>query len=477
MSAAVRFGTDGWRGRIGFDFNIANLRLAARATAEHFLERGQRHAFVGYDRRFLSETFARHVGDVFEGHGIETVLSKGDLPTPALSWSVASHGEAFGIMITASHNPPEFNGFKIKQADGSSIEDPAARDIEARCAAGTAPQLGSSGEELSAATVRDLLPAYLEALAKRTDIDRLRSRDWTVVVDSMHGCGGNLLEQLLAGGKARVRTIRHSRDVMFGGTPPEPTPEHLGPTALEVTRAGGSVGLATDGDADRLGAIDEHGEYIGSQILTPLLALHLIESRGARGALAKTFAHTLLLDRIADEFRLDLHVTPIGFKHMAALMRKESIVACGEESGGIGVAGFIPERDGLLAGLLILEALCARGQTLAQAAADLRRRFGDFHYRRIDLRSEPRQGAPAVEALASDLPSRLAGHPVTGVDRLDGLKCLLGDDGWILFRQSGTEPVLRVYAEVRGRQHLDPLLKAGVDAISRHLPESPAGTS
>ncbi|MEE9229889.1 MAG: phosphoglucomutase/phosphomannomutase family protein [Acidobacteriota bacterium] len=470
----MRFGTDGWRGRIGFDFNVANLRLAARATAEHFLERGLRHAFIGYDRRFLSKTFARHVGDVFEGQGLKTLISDSDLPTPALSWSVASHGEAFGVMITASHNPPEFNGFKIKQADGSSIEDPAARDIEARWAAGTAPQLQGSGEVPTSADVCDLLPAYLKALAERVDIDRLRSRDWTVVVDSMHGCGGNLLEQLLAGGKARVHTVRNSRDVMFGGTPPEPTPEHLGSTAVELTRAGGSVGLATDGDADRLGAIDEHGEYIGSQILTPLLALHLIESRGVRGALAKTYAHTLLLDRIAEKFSLDLHVTPIGFKHLAALMRTESIVACGEESGGIGVAGFIPERDGLLAGLLILEALCTRDQTLAQAACDLRRRFGDFHYRRIDLRSEPRQGTLAVEALASGLPSRLAGHPLTGIDRLDGLKCLLGDDGWILFRQSGTESVLRVYAEVRGRQHLDPLLEAGVEAISRHLPsESP----
>jgi phosphomannomutase len=473
MGAAVRFGTDGWRGRMGFDFTFANLRLAAGATAEHFIERGLRRALIGYDRRFLSEAFARQVAGAFAERDLEAVLSVGDVPTPALSWSVASCTGTFGVMITASHNPPEFNGFKIKEADGASLGDDSAREIEARLGAvAVRPAAAIEAGPVSLPTA-DLLPDYLAALRARADVDCLRSRDWTIVVDSMHGCGAALLEGMLAGGRARVLTLRSNRDVLFGGHGPEPTPEHLCDAARVVTASGASICLATDGDADRLGALDEEGGFVGSQILTPLLALHLVENRGCSGALAKTFAHTILLDRIASDLGLELHVRPIGFKHMAALMRSEAIVACGEESGGIGVTGFLPERDGLLAGLLVLEWLCTRGQSLGQAAGDLRRRYGDFHYRRIDLHVESRSGNRAVEALARALPSRIGGHIVSGVDRLDGLKCLLGEDGWILFRQSGTEPVLRIYAEVRGREHLEPLLEAGVGAISMHLPEEP----
>ncbi|MEE9218245.1 MAG: phosphoglucomutase/phosphomannomutase family protein [Acidobacteriota bacterium] len=472
MSETVHFGTDGWRGRIGFDFNVENLRRVAAATANHFSARGVRSAVVGFDRRFLSGRFARQVAEVFGSLGVHTLLSGCDLPTPALSWAVASRQPSFGVMITASHNPPEFNGYKIKDSDGASIEDATAHGIESRLLQG-APSALPAGAPPPEPAVEDLLPPYLAALSERVDLERIRARDWTIVSDAMHGCGGNLLELLLRGGRARVRTLRGTRDVLFGGQPPEPTPEHLREAASLLASGQASVGLATDGDGDRIAALDENGTFVGAQILTPLLALHLHEARGARGAVAKTFAHTVLLDRVASELGVSLHVRPIGFKHLAALMRTEPILVCGEESGGIGVAGFLPERDGLLCALLVLEDLCLRNVSLAQAASDLRRRFGDYHYLRVDLRSEPQAGRAAVERLAAQLPSRIGGLSVRGVDRLDGLKCLFGDDGWILFRQSGTEPVLRVYTEVRGRQYLQGVLDQGVEMLARHLPAPP----
>ena len=475
MREVLRFGTDGWRGRIGFEFTFANLARAACATADHFLARGLGAAVAGYDRRFLSPEFALHAARVLEARGVRTVLADGDVPTPALSWAVARRGASFGVMITASHNPPQFNGFKVKEPDGASLEDTSARDIEARLARIEAPApeavAGSPAAAGTPAPERaDLVTPYLAALAERVDLERLRSRSWTVLLDSMHGSGGRLLERLLSGGRAQIVTLRAGRDVLFGGHGPEPIEEHVREAARALAAGEADVGLATDGDADRLGALDERGEFVGSQILTPLLALHLVENRGFHGSLAKTFAHTILLDHLARDLGMTLHVRPIGFKHLGAIMRAEPVVVAGEESGGIGVGGFLPERDGLLAGLLVLEALAARDQTLGQAAADLRRRFGDFHYRRVDLRSEPESGRAAVEALAAALPTHLGGLPVSGTDRLDGLKCLLGDDGWILFRQSGTEPVLRVYAESRGRDRLQPLLDDGVRALAKHLP-------
>jgi phosphomannomutase len=475
MREVLRFGTDGWRGRIGFEFTFANLARATAATADHFLARGLGAAVAGYDRRFLSPEFAQHAAHVLEARGVRTVLADGDVPTPALSWAVAQRAGCFGVMITASHNPPQFNGFKVKEPDGASLEDTSARDIEARLVRleAPAPQV-AAGAPAAAGTPAperaDLVTPHLAALAERVDLGRLRSRSWTVLVDSMHGSGGRLLERLLSGGRAQIVTLRAGRDVLFGGHGPEPIEEHLRDAARALAAGEADVGLATDGDADRLGALDERGEFVGSQILTPLLALHLIEKRGFHGSIAKTFAHTILLDHLARDLGIALHVRPIGFKHLGAIMRVEPVVVAGEESGGIGVGGFIPERDGLLAGLLVLEALAARDQTLGQAAAAVRRRFGDFHYRRVDLRSEPESGRAAVEALAAALPTRLGGLAVAGADRLDGLKCLLGDDGWILFRQSGTEPVLRVYAEARGRERLQPLLDDGVRALATHLP-------
>jgi phosphomannomutase len=468
----LRFGTDGWRGRIGFDFTFENLARAAAAAAGHFLARGVRRAHVGWDRRFLSRAFARRAARVLRARGVEAAVSERDLPTPALSWSVAARGDCFGIMITASHNPPEFNGFKVKEPDGASLSDEVARDLEGRAALerGGPPADGApeaAGPEIAE---EDWVPSHLAALAERVDLDRIRARDWTVLFDAMHGCAGRLPERLLSGGRARVLLLRPDPDVLFGGHPPEPVPEHLAEAARLLRAGAAAVGIVTDGDADRLAAVDERGEFVGAQILTPLIGLHLAEKRGRRGAVAKTFAHTVLLDLLAADLGLPLRVRPIGFKHLGAILRGEPVLVAGEESGGIGVGGFIPERDGLLAGLLALEALCERGQTLAEAAAALRRRFGDFHYRRIDLRSDPAAGHAAVEALEAALPARLGGLPVSGVDRLDGLKCLLGEDGWILFRQSGTEPVFRIYAETRGRERLEPLLADARRLLAAHLP-------
>jgi phosphomannomutase len=468
--APIRFGTDGWRGRCAFEFTFAEVERVAAATAEHFASRGLRQAVVGYDRRFLSAEFAHAAARAICARGTGAAVSSSDIPTPALSWATAARRDCFGVMITASHNPSDFNGFKIKEPDGASLGDEAARDVEKRL--DRSPGGAGAAAPLEPGSFEGIAP-YRAALAERVDVERIRARSWSALIDSMHGTGGRLLEEMLRGGRARVTTLRAERDVLFGGHPPEPLQEHLAEAARRLAAGEAELALATDGDADRLAALDERGEFVGSQILAPLLALHLVEGRERRGALAKTFAQTCLLDRMAAELGLPLRVRPIGFKHLAALLRSEEVLVASEESGGIGVGGFLPERDGLLSGLLVLEALCARDTTLAGAAAELRRRFGDFHYRRIDLRSDPERGRTAVEALAKALPAALGGRKLSGLDRLDGLKCLLGDDGWILFRQSGTEPVLRVYAEARGRENLEPLLKDGVAALAAHLPHTP----
>jgi phosphomannomutase len=457
----LHFGTDGWRGIIGDDFTFANLERIAQATADVLKKTPDAAAVVvGNDRRFMAAHHADRVGEILAGNGLAVIRSEGPVSTPAVSAMTVQSGACAGVVITASHNPPEFGGYKIKTATGRSADDEVTRAIEDRLdrrppRRQSIPEARRAGRWQTA----DFLPGYLQRLAGRVDRDRISAaRPLRIVVDSMHGCGDRLIADFLAGTPHQVSTLRWEPDPLFGGAGPEPVPERLAGLHQAVLDRGADLGIATDGDADRLAAVDDTGRFLSALQITPLLADYLIRERGERGTLAKTFANTVLLDRIAAAHGLPFKVFPIGFKHLAPLLESGELLVGGEESGGIGIAGYLPERDGILMGLMLVELTAATGRPLSGLLQALWERYGEYHYRRMDLTAEQERGQRAVDRLLASPPAVLAGLPVTGVADLDGIKLLLGDAGWVMVRPSGTEPVLRVYCEARTPEEVDAIL-------------------
>jgi phosphomannomutase len=465
----IHFGTDGWRGVIADEFTFGNVRTVAQAVADLLREQGdvREPVPVGYDVRFLSSRFAETVASVLEGNGVPTILPDGPVTTPMVSCQVVAGRAPLGVCITASHNPPEYNGLKIKAAFGGSAPPELTARVEALLGR-TPPRSGPLPDRR-----QPFLPAYVPRLKAVVDLRAVRRAPLRAVVDSMHGSGGRILENLVRPGRARVATVRGEPDPLFGGHAPEPRPEYLGPLREAVLRRRAHIGIATDGDADRISVCDETGRILSPFQVFGLVALHLIEHKKWRGAIARTFANTLVAERIARRFGLPFFDLPVGFKHIAQLMRERDVLIGGEESGGIGVKGFLPERDGILIGLLLLEMLATGERRLSRRVDAMEREFGRFAYRRVDLPMPVEAAREAVARLKDDPPARLAGAVVRGVDALDGVKLLLGDDGWILFRASGTEPVLRVYCEARSAPLLERLIRAGI-ALARRRPAATA---
>lgn len=467
----IRFGTDGWRAEIGRGFTFANVRVVSQAICDLTRAGGAERAVVAYDRRFLARRAAQEVVGVLLGNGFHVRLSDRAEPTPALSCQVVESGAQLGIALTASHNPAEFLGLKVKTAAGASapleFTDQVEREIGRSPVRALAP---SRGIALGRLEIGSFAPAHLARLRRVVDLDALRQARLRIAFDAMHGAAGPVVEDLLGDATIEVVTLRGERDPLFGGNAPEPTRDRLGPLLDAVGAGGFSFGFATDGDGDRIAAVDEHGEFVSPLRLIGVLALHLTRRRQVPGGLAKTFANTVYLDRIAAAEGRPFHCLPVGFKHIAALLARGAIAIGGEESGGIGFAGYLPERDGVLAGLLLLEAVATSGTTLAGLVAALAAEFGELHYDRIDLRGPADHWSAALARLRERPPERIAGMQVTGIDPLDGLKLLLGDEGWLLLRASGTEPVLRIYAETRTPQALAALLGAGRDLLAAALP-------
>jgi phosphomannomutase len=454
----ISFGTDGWRAVIGDAYTFANVERVAQALAELLARRGaEGGVLVGYDRRFLSERFADRAAEVLAGSGLRTVLFDRATPTPIVSFEVARGGYGAGVVITASHNPAPFNGFKIKEQPGRSAAPATVREVEALVDASPARRAPLDSIE------RAVPPeAYDAAVAAIVDLDALRAADATFVADPIHGVAGHALERFLGGGRARVVTIRADRDPYFGGVNPEPIAPNLAALASAVRAEGALLGLAADGDADRLGAVDERGEFLTSQVVLAVLLDHFARRRGERGRVVKTVSQSRIIDRMASEFGLEVCETPIGFKYVADEILSGDVLIGGEESGGFGFRGFIPERDGVLSGLLLAEAVHASGLTPSALADDLQRRYGPLYYDRRDLHVPPAEGLERVAALASSPPDALARDRVVAVTTLDGTKLALADESWLLLRQSGTEPVLRVYSEATSEAKRDALLDAGV---------------
>ncbi len=481
QATAIRFGTDGWRAVIAQDYTFANLERVAQAYARHVVnEREAARAtktrepqartteaplvVVGYDRRFMSENFAARAAEVLAGNRIAVEMFATDVPTPLVSWSVRHRKAAGGVVITASHNPAEFNGFKIKAPWGGSATPETTRAVESLIDSEPAAR-----GELRAGSESQLEPSvesYRGQIASYVDLSRLRAARGRVVVDPIHGAGGRWVESFLACGALEVETIRADRDPRFGGVAPEPIDRNLAPLRGRVKGTGALVGLATDGDADRLGAVNERGETMTMHEVVPLILLHLARVRGMTGGVVRTFSQSVLTKRIAAAHGLKLYETPIGFKYVADLMLREDILIGAEESGGIGVKGHLPERDGILNSLLLLEAVVAAGRPPSEMVKEMHREFGEFYYDRRDTAFEVARGLELVNQLVQRPPARVGEWGVESVERVDGTKLVFADESWLLFRQSGTEPVLRIYCEASSTEKRDRLLDAGCELAS-----------
>ncbi len=463
----IKFGTDGWRAIIAREYTFENLERVAQAYCEYLRSlkwepsptESSRLIVVGYDRRFMSERFAQRAAEVVAGNGFRVALFPEAQPTPLISWAVKYLGAVGGIVITASHNPADFNGFKIKAPWGGSAAPETTTAVE-KLVDVNPSKLGVI-EEGGAKAVQPAVDSYRKQVAGYIDLDRLRSVSAKVIVDSMHGSGGTWVESFLTGRTLEVETIRGNRDPLFGGVNPEPIDSNLAALKRRVTGTKALVGLATDGDADRVGAVNERGETMTMHDVVPLVLLHLARNRGMKGGVVRTFSQSVLLKRIAAAHDLKLYETAIGFKYIADLMLNDDILIGAEESGGIGVKGHIPERDGILNSLLFLEAIITAGKPPSEMLADLHREFGEFHFGRRDLKLEVAAGLQLVEDLAAQPPSKVASFPVIDVQTVDGTKLLFADESWLLFRQSGTEPMLRIYAEATSPEKMNALLEAG----------------
>ena len=464
----IKFGTDGWRAVIAREFTYVNVERVAQAYADFLRNEAgpdqQPFVVIGFDRRFLSENFAARAAEVMAGNGFRIALFGEAQPTPLISWAVKDLGANGGVMITASHNPANFNGFKIKAPWGGSAAPETTRQVENLVDA-TAPKratITDDGHELLA----PVIDRYRKQIETYIDLDRLKKANGKVIVDPMHGSAGRWVENFLTGGALSVETIRETRDPLFGGVNPEPIDQNLGPLKQRVLETKALVGLATDGDADRVGAVDERGRTMTMHDVVPLLLLHLARERKIDGAVVVTVSQSVLTKRIAHEMGLKVYETPIGFKYIADLMLNEDILLGAEESGGIGVRGHIPERDGVLNSLLFLEAIVNAGKPPSAMLADLHREFGEFHFGRRDLHMPVSRGQELVARLSENPPESFASSDITSVETMDGAKLIFDDESWLLFRQSGTEPVLRIYSEATSVDKMQKLLAAGVEATN-----------
>jgi len=468
----IKFGTDGWRAVIAEDFTFDNVRLVAQATANAILERHTApqdpEVVVGFDTRFLSDRFAIETACVLAANGIVVWLSRADAPTPAISYNVKAKQAAAGVMITASHNPPRYNGYKLKASCGASATAEETRrvehHIERLLASGTKPRVMNYEQALATERIRRFDPSwpYYQHLSRLIDFDAINARELNVVVDAMWGAGRGAFPSLLARTRTRVTEIRGALNPGFGGIHPEPTPKFLKEVVAAVKNLHADVGLVTDGDADRSGAVDNLGRFVDPHHIMALSLRHLLTHRGLRGAVVKTISTTAMLDKMARHYQLPLYETPVGFNHIGNLMMQHDVLIGGEESGGISIKGHIPEGDGVLMGLLLLEVMSCWEGTLAELVADLQAEFGPAVYGRSDFRLERQLNKnDVVRQLEERAPARLNGQSVERINKLDGIKYYMADDSWLLIRPSGTEPVLRVYAEAPTQSDMEVLLSEG----------------
>ncbi len=445
----IQFGTDGWRGVIAEDYTDENVRSVARAIARYVVrrEKAENGVLVGYDTRYGSERFARIAAETIAATGTPVWLADSFCPTPAISLLVRLRGAAGGVMITASHNPYKWNGVKYKASYGSSASPAIMAQIEKELAHVLADGHGPLPPRNDLIHSLHVRAPYLEALEKLVDWERLRGVKYRFCVDPMHGAAQGLLREILTKHGVACDEIRGARDPRFGGVNPEPIEPHVEALRQAILKGGYDAGLAADGDGDRIGAMDRDGTFITPHQIFSILLWHLAGTRKIAGDVAKTFSVTKMVDKIAAKYGRKLYETPIGFKYICALMMERDILLGGEESGGIGTKLYLPERDATVCALLLAEVMAWHGKTLGELVRMLSAEFGEHHFGRMDLTLKPGQKEKAIAHFGNSKLDRVLGWPVVRKEDMDGVKAYLGDIGWVMVRASGTEPMLRVYAE------------------------------
>jgi len=472
----IHFGTDGWRAVISDSFTFGNLRMVSQAIADAVASdhwdkspnADPKKIVVGYDTRFLSDRFAGEVARVLAANGFTVLLAQSDSPTPAISYAVKNNNAIAGVMITASHNAPRYNGVKLKGAFGGSALPEQCRRVEVYINDNEEQARGPNLMDFKKAREAELiqkfnpLPAYFDHLHKLIRTDIIADNPQRFVVDAMYGSGRGVIKSFLQGTGCEIVEIRGDMNPGFGGVHPEPIAKYLGPLASAVSSGVGNFGVVTDGDADRIGAMDERGNFIDPHKIMALSLKYLVEKRGMNGAVVRTVSTTRMIDRLAKRYGLKLYETPVGFNHIADYMMKEDVLIGGEESGGISFKGHIPEGDGPVMGLLLVEMIAESKKSLFELVADLLADVGPVHYERVDLRlSRPVAKAEMTEFLTHKAPAEIGGKKVEEISQRDGVKYIMADDSWLLIRPSGTEPVLRVYAEGRTPEMVKSLLGYG----------------
>ena len=473
---SIKFGTDGWRAVISETFTFSNLRLVAQAIADFIREQNPHDptVVIGFDTRFLSDRYAAEVARVMAANGIATWLARADTPTPAVSYAIVHKQATAGLMITASHNAPRYNGIKLKAKYGGSATPAHGKRVEQilqqNADRAQGPNLMDLEQALKSGLIQKFDPswAYYEHLSTLLDLDCISRGELRVVADGMFGSGRGSIGEVLARGRTTVENIRHEMNPGFGGIHPEPIMKHLGLLSSTIQAGHWDVGLATDGDADRIGAVDKNGEFVDPHRIFALVLRYLIEVRGWSGKVVRTVSTTRMIDRIAEANGLEVIETPVGFNHIADLILKEDILMGGEESGGISIKGHIPEGDGVLMGCLILEVMSHYDKPLHQLVEELLEEYGPAQYQRTDMKlKKPVAKKAMVQMLLDAAPKAIAGVEIERIETTDGVKYYMADGSWLLIRPSGTEPVLRVYAEAANDDRVAALLGFGEEMAQK----------
>ena len=459
----IQFGTDGWRGRIARDFTFENVRKVSQAISDFLSRKGPKGTLIiGHDRRFLSEKFARSAAEVLAGNGFRVLLFSKPVPTPLVSFTVVQKNAVGGVVLTASHNPPEFHGLKFKESRGSSATPQTTEKIESHLGRSKIRRF-SFEEALRKKKIGwiDSDASYLSSLRKATDLSLFKKFRINVLADALHGSSADYIHQALSLGSVKVEILHAERDVLFGGVSPEPIPQNLGELTLRMRKGPYDIGIALDGDGDRLAAMMPGGIFLTPTHILTLILYHFVNQKKLQGKVVKTISVSSLIDRIADSYDLPLEETPIGFKHISERMSDPDFLIGGEESGGMGFRGSpFPERDGILSALFLLEAMAASERPIHHLLQKIQREFGPLETGRVDLHYPKEKWTALLRRLRREEKKLLLEEVPLTVKDFDGLK-LIGKNRWILFRMSGTEPLLRIYAEGRSQKEVNQMLQRG----------------
>jgi alpha-D-glucose phosphate-specific phosphoglucomutase len=462
IKSQIKFGTDGWRAVISDTFTFDNVRMVAQAVAEWVNNNNPQFLLkvvsVGYDNRFLSAEYAQAFAEVFAANGIKTYLSDSSIPTPALSFGVVRLSNVCGIMITASHNPAKFNGIKIKTAQGGAASKDITNTVESYLGQVTVRRLILE-EACSQGLIvmHDFKKEYVKFIRAYLNLKKMKPAKFKVLADIMHGSGRDLMLQILKGTNIKLTLMREDVNPSFDGSKPEPIPECLQVMMHRMKKEKFDFGHVLDGDADRIAAVMPGGEFVSPQKILGLLILHLVRNRKVEGGIVKTLCGTTMLDHIARKLGRKLYETPVGFKYISDLMVSEKIVAGGEEAGGMGLPNYIPERDGTLAGLLLLEMMVYNKRNFKQLVQDMEREFGSYYYSRLDYTMD----AKKIDLNKLKKIKSVLGKKVIEVKDFDGVKLICDNEDWLMFRPSGTEPLVRIYAEAKNSKRSQDILEFG----------------